>query len=379
MSWSWKIGRVFGVDIHIHATFLILLAILVVAQYFSAGPTAALVSFAFISSLFACVLLHELGHALAAGVFHIPTRNILLLPIGGVARLERMPEAPFEEILIALAGPAVNLVLAAGMFLYLAIMGALHPIAHITGLAGSFPVWLLAANLMLALFNLLPAFPMDGGRVLRAVLSWWLGRGRATQVAAHVGQVFALLLGFVGLLTWNLIIIVIAFFIWVSGAQEAAAVRLREGLRGLPVSVAMQHDFKTLSPEDCLSDVSRMALDGFQHVFPVVEEGRPVGLLTHKRLLEGLAQWGPETPVGKVMLRDLNVVGETARLQDVLDHMISHSYRTTAIVKEGLLVGLVSPETIREFVLLRKVLGVNSPSAEGQLRIWKHPRPAEGD
>lgn len=209
MRMSWKLGRFAGIDVFLHPTFLLVL--------FLPGAAANL---PLVLALFGCVLLHEYGHALTARRFGIGTRDITLYPIGGVARLVRMPRAPGVELLIALAGPAVNFAIAAGIFVLLAVGGS----AFLDGYTGFFLLQLMVVNLMLGGFNLIPAFPMDGGRVLRALLSGWLGRGRATSFAASVGRALAVGFGLYSLLTFNLIQVALAAFIYfAAGAEEAQA------------------------------------------------------------------------------------------------------------------------------------------------------------
>lgn len=212
MAWSWKIGRFAGVDAHVHASFLLLVAWAAWAAYAGAGTGLAVVlGVLFLLAVFGSVLLHELGHALVARRFGIQTRRIVLLPIGGIAQLEGQPRSPRQELAIALAGPAVNLVIAAGLF----VVGGLAGIPSGYGLLGS----LMLANLSLALFNLVPAFPMDGGRALRAVLAMRVGGRRATEIAAQVGKIAAIAFGIIGLFT-NPMLLLIAVFVWFAASAE---------------------------------------------------------------------------------------------------------------------------------------------------------------
>jgi len=215
MRMSWKLGRVSGIDLYLHPTFLL---VLLFAGMYGGGVTSILL----MASIFGCVVLHELGHALTARRFGIETEDITLYPIGGVARLRRMPRAPGAELLIALAGPAVNLLIV------LALQG-LVVLGFLTGLESDLPLWsfvgvLTTANLVLALFNLIPAFPMDGGRVLRASLSGLLGRVRATTVAATIGQVLAVLFGVYSLVNGHFFQVFLAMFIFAAAGAELASV-----------------------------------------------------------------------------------------------------------------------------------------------------------
>ena len=216
MRMSWKIGRVSGIDLYLHPTFLMLLAYIGAMQ---GGLEAVLL----VSATFGCVLLHELGHALMARQFGIETENITLYPIGGVARLQRMPRAPGAELLIALAGPAVNVLIVGALTVALGLLGGSD--------LGLFLGILMQINVVLAVFNLIPAFPMDGGRVLRALLSGWIGRARATMVAAGLGRGLALLFGLYSLLQWSLVQVFLATFIYFAAGVELAQVLAEERRR----------------------------------------------------------------------------------------------------------------------------------------------------
>jgi Zn-dependent protease len=227
MSWSWRLGRIAGIDVYVHATFLLLLGWEALRHYRAHGDPAEVIGgLFFILVLFGIVALHELGHAMAARRYGIGTRDITLLPIGGVARLVRVPRDATQELVVALAGPAVNVVFAAVIYLVLALGRGPLPFGEALDVGGGFLDRLFWMNVSLAVFNLLPAFPMDGGRVLRAVLAMRLDYARATQVAASVGQAMALLLGFWGLI-YDPFLVFIALFVWLGAAEEAG--KLQEG------------------------------------------------------------------------------------------------------------------------------------------------------
>ncbi len=231
MKWSWRIGRIAGIDVYVHATFLLLLAWVAISHYLENQRLAdAAYGLFFIITLFGIVVLHELGHALTARRFGIRTRDITLLPIGGLARLERMPEAPRQELLVALAGPAVNVALAGMLLAILAFTSELVALNDVKLVGGSFLANLVFVNVALAVFNMLPAFPMDGGRVLRACLAMRMDYVRATQVAANIGQALALMLGFLGLFSNNPFLVFIALFVWMGAAQEASMVQMKAAL-----------------------------------------------------------------------------------------------------------------------------------------------------
>ena len=263
MKWSWRLGRFAGIDVYVHATFLMLLAWMAVSYYLPRQSMTDVVNgLAFILALFAIVILHEFGHALTARRFGIRTRDVTLLPIGGVARLERMPEDPRQELLVALAGPGVNVVLAGILLLVLVPTATLEAVNEIRLVGGHFLSKLLWINVSLAAFNLIPAFPMDGGRVLRALLAMRMDYVRATQVAASVGQALAIVFGFIGLL-YNPFLVFIALFVWMGAASEASMVQMKSALGGIPVSKAMIADFRSLRPTDSLEQAIEHVLAGF--------------------------------------------------------------------------------------------------------------------
>lgn len=246
MGGSWRIGRIAGIDVFVHPTFLLLLVWVVVTNYLAHNDAMeAFNGLVFIVALFGVVVLHELGHALTARRFGIGTRDITLLPIGGVARLERIPEDPWQELVVALAGPAVNAVIAGLIYLGLMLGDGLSGLTAAMHGGGGFIQQMFWVNVTLLVFNLLPAFPLDGGRVLRALLAMRFDYVRATQAAAVIGQGIAILFGFLGL-RYNVFLIFIAIFVWIAGAQEAGLVQLRSALGGVPVMRVMIKDFQSL-------------------------------------------------------------------------------------------------------------------------------------
>ena len=267
MKWSWKIGRLWGIDIYMHVTFLLIIGWVVISYWLQFHNwSSVLGGVIFILALFACVVLHEYGHALTARRFGVKTRDITLYPIGGVARLERIPEDPIQELWVALAGPAVNFVLSAILFVYLFLTNGLGSLLNLNITSGNFAAGLLEVNVILAVFNLLPAFPMDGGRVLRALLAMKMDYVHATQVAASVGQGMAFLFGFAGLF-YDPFLLFIALFVWIGAAQEASMAQMKNSLGGIPVSRAMMTNFEKLSPSDTLTRVVGLVLAGSQHDF----------------------------------------------------------------------------------------------------------------
>ncbi len=321
MGWSIPIFRIAGIQLRIHVTFVLLIAWLAFGYYAQGGTPAAAEGVIFVLLLFLCVVLHEFGHALAAKSFGINTPDITLLPIGGVARLERMPEEPKQELVIAVAGPAVNVVIALGLF----VAGGsfnnpfVNPGApERVGLVSQ----LLIINVLLVAFNLLPAFPMDGGRVLRALLATRMSYARATQIAATVGQGFAFVFGFIGLI-WNPFLIFIALFVYIGASQEAALAQMKDVSRRFPVSSAMVREFRTLPENATLEEAVDALLATSQHDFPVVDEtGNVAGVLTRHDLIAALRK-NPAVPVLDSMKR---------------------------------LVGLLTPENVTELMMIQSAM-----------------------
>jgi Zn-dependent protease/CBS domain-containing protein len=370
MKWSWKIGEFAGIGVYMHATFLLLLAWVAFVHWQDGQNLGAVVSgLAFVLALFACVVAHEYGHALTARRYGIKTREITLLPIGGVARLERMPDQPRQELWVALAGPAVNVVIAGVLFAWLLISGGLVPIEQLAVERGSFLERLMMVNLFLAAFNMLPAFPMDGGRVLRAVLASRMEYTRATHMAANVGQGMAFLFGFAGLFG-NPMLLFIALFVWIGAAQESSAVQMKSALGGIPVARAMLTDFRALQPGDTLARAAELILAGSQHDFPVVEEGRVAGILTRADLIGALSAQSTQRAVAEVMQREFQVADSSDMLEGAMERLQACACHTLPVVHDGRLVGLVTMDNIGEFVLIHAAMtGKQAPriplSAEG--------------
>lgn len=356
MKWQWKLARIAGIDVYVHATFLLIIGWVAVSHWFEQQSlTYVLSGVAFILALFLFVVMHEYGHALTARRFGIKTRDITLYPIGGVARLEKMPEKPIEELWVALAGPAVNVVLAALLFAYLFFTGTLEPLTGMTVTRGSFVERLMMVNISLALFNLVPAFPMDGGRVLRALLGMKLEYTRATQIAASIGQGMALLFGFLGLFS-NPMLLFIAFFVWIGAAQEANMVQMKHSLGGIPVARAMQTEFRTLEPNAPLAHAAELILEGAQHDFPVTQNGQVAGLLTREALMQALARQGQGALVQSVMRRNLPIVDSYEMLESALVRLQESGTHSLPVLHNGQLVGLLTSENVTEFLMIRRAL-----------------------
>ena len=357
MSWSLNIGTIAGTAVRVHITFLLFLGWIFFASYVAEGPEDAVASLLFMLLLFACVLAHEFGHIFTARAFGIATPDVTLLPIGGVARLERIPEEPREEFLIAIAGPLVNVAIAFGLVL---LAGARLKAGYLTVMESpnvSLVDRLAAVNLFLALFNMIPAFPMDGGRVLRALLATRLGFLRATEIAAFIGQGVAFALGFIGLF-YNPLLIFIAIFVYLAAAAEAHMVAMRAMSRGVPVSSAMMTHYTTLAPEALVEDAVQTLLRTSQSEFPVVDAtGKPVGLLGRSDLIRALKQLSPDARVGDSMTTTLPTIGYRQHLEDAFRLLQEKSAPAVAVVDAaGRLVGLVTPETVGKMLILHEAL-----------------------
>lgn len=356
MKWSWKIGRLWGIDIYMHATFLLIIGWVAFSYWLELHNWNAVIGgVLFILALFACVVLHEYGHALTARRFGVKTRDITLYPIGGVARLERIPEKPIEELWVALAGPTVNVAISAVLLVYLLLTNSLGSLKGFDIASGSFIVRMLEINVLLAGFNLLPAFPMDGGRVLRAILAMNMDYMRATQIAASVGQGMAFLFGFAGLF-YDPFLLFIALFVWIGAEQEASMTQMKNSLGGIPVGRAMMTNYEKLLPTDTLARVVELILAGSQHDFPVVDDGRVVGILDRETFIKGLSAKGQSGLVADVMRRGIPEVDTHEMIESALERLNQNSAKTLPVTHAGQLVGLITSENITEFLMIRSAL-----------------------
>jgi Zn-dependent protease/CBS domain-containing protein len=354
MGWSIRLFDVAGTAVRIHVTFFLLLAWIAAIHYNRGGAAAAVDGVIFIVLLFLCVVLHEFGHVFAARRYGIKTSDVTLLPIGGVASLERMPEKPSQEIFVALAGPAVNLVIALVLVLLLGARFDLSEMAELQQATSTLTGRIAAANVALVIFNLIPAFPMDGGRVLRALLAVPLGYTRATRVAATIGQGLAFVFALWGLMG-NPLLILIAVFIFLAASGEAGYVQMRDYTRGYLASQAMITSFQTLGASATLDDAAALLLRTTQQEFPVVDgEGVLQGVLTREALIAGLQASGGSAAVAGVMDRDVPTVPENAHLDNIFQMLSRTGKRIVGVVDaRQRLSGYITSENLSELIMIQ--------------------------
>ncbi|PAP94489.1 site-2 protease family protein [Mesorhizobium wenxiniae] len=357
MSWSLNLGTIAGTTVRVHFTFLLLLVWIWLTHYRIGGTPAAWEGVAFIIAVFACVVLHEFGHIAAARYFGIGTPDITLFPIGGVARLERMPEEPGQEFVIAVAGPLVNVAIAALIFALLGGSAGVEQMAGIEDPRMNFLARLAGVNVFLVLFNMIPAFPMDGGRILRAALAARLSWSRATQIAATIGQGLAFVFGFVGLF-YNPLLIFIGIFVYLAAAAEAQNAQIREVATSVLVGDVMITEFARLERSATLDEAIEMLLATTQHDFPVTDTaGHLKGLVTRNDMIRTLKEKGPAEPVASAMRSDIPKIHYRKSLEESLRLMQQADVPAVAVVDSSdRLVGLMTHETIGEMLMVRSAV-----------------------
>jgi len=359
MRGSWKVGELFGIGVFIHWSFWLI--VLWVAMSFMSGGgglLAALAGAGFVFALFGCVVLHELGHALTARQFGIGTRDITLLPIGGVARLERMPDDPKQEFLVAIAGPAVNVVIALVLFAVLNFKVSIQNMLQIDPSGGILLEQLMVVNVFLVLFNLLPAFPMDGGRILRSLLAMVMPYLQATRIAAVIGQIMAGLFVLVGLFGipgyfegTHLILALIGVFIFMGARAEAQMTEVRARIHDVPVGKVMATQFYTLTADLPVAGVAQQLMLSSQRDFPVLDGDHLVGMLAREDIEKALStEGGPSATVGQLMQRDYPTAELTDTLERTFTRMQSEECDALPVLSGGRLVGLLTLENIQRWL-----------------------------
>ncbi|MHA6262058.1 site-2 protease family protein [Arenibacterium sp. CAU 1754] len=355
MGWSFSLGRLFGSEIRVHITFFLLLAWVGYAAYSQLGPEAALWNVLFIMALFGCVVAHEFGHALMARRYGIKTPDITLLPIGGLARLERMPENPVHEILVALAGPAVNIVIWLILAVGFGIKIDIEALADPQMTAREFLSQLALVNLVLAVFNMIPAFPMDGGRVFRAVLSLWMDRVKATRIAGQAGQIVAILLAFAGLSGGNPMLVLVALFVFMAAAAESKDVAMRSVARQLVARDALITSFDSLTPDDSIDTAAAALIRTTQHEFPILDmAGTLLGFVTRDALFQAKITETPGMqPVSTIMTTDIPQIRLATGLETVLDTLHKGHPAVAVTSPEGRMIGYITRENIGELMVIK--------------------------
>ena len=340
MKGSIRLFRIFGISINLHITFLLLLVL------FLSGGIKWLV---LVTGVFCFVTMHELCHSLVAKHYGIQVREITLLPIGGVASMASMPEKPVQEFFISIAGPLFNI--AVVLVLYYPLKNLLgpdilfkRPFSTATWpLTAAYLYWI---NLILAVFNLIPAFPMDGGRVLRSLLAQKLGYHKATKIAVNLGHIFALGFAYFGIVSFNIILIAIAIFIYIAASNEELQVDVKETLKKFRVKDILSHDFLTLNGDTTLSKVLELIFHSHQEDFPVIENGETIGFATRHEIMHGIHSLGMQALVKDIMRKDFPSITDTDLLIKAQKIMEENQIRALPVMKNGRVIGVVTLEDI---------------------------------
>lgn len=358
MKGSFKLGNIAGIGVFIHWTFSLLILFIVYVNY-KAGQNATQIlwSVLFILCIFLTVLMHELGHALTAKKFDIKTKDITLLPIGGLARLEKLPEKPSEELMVAFAGPLVNIVLALVTSLFITLPNT--PEEMVAQLengvnAGNFFLNFYLVNIVLAFFNLIPAFPMDGGRVLRALLSYKLERHQATKIAARIGQVLAIGFIFLGFFS-NPVLIFIGIFVFMGAQIESEYTESKYMLKGYKVRDVLMKQYPTIDYNETLETAVKLMLDSQNKHFLVIENGIPMGTLNREQIIEGLSKKEEEAELTSIMDRNLILLQADSLLEDVFELVYKHKSTLMLVIEDNQLIGTLDTENLLEFILINEV------------------------
>jgi len=361
MKWSLRIARFAGIDVFVHWTFVLLITWILLTNL-GAGRSLdeSLWSIWFVLSLFVCVVLHEFGHALTGRRYGVKTKNIVLLPIGGVANMEKMPEKPIQELWVALAGPAVNVVIAAIIGVILYAQGKMQLPADPSGAinTGNFMFNLFVVNLWLVIFNMIPAFPMDGGRVLRALLAMRYDKVKATNIAAKLGQILGI--GFIGLgLFYNVWLVFIGIFIFLGAGNEASYESTQALLSRYRVADVLMRQFTTLHVWDRLDKAVALLLNGQEKEFLVEDDNRIVGVLTREDIIRGLQQSNTDITVGRIAKTELVQLSLDMSLKDAFEQMAKAGIAISPVYENEELVGVVNQENIMELLMVQEAMAAS--------------------
>ena len=358
MKGSFKLGKVAGIGIFIHWTFSLLILFIIFMNYKSGQNTTQIIwSVVFILSIFITVLLHELGHALAAKNYNIKTKDITLLPIGGLARLERIPEKPMEELIVAFAGPLVNIALAFITAFFISIPDNTDKLmAELSNgvNANNFFLNFFLVNFWLAIFNLIPAFPMDGGRVLRALLSFKLPRNVATRIAARIGQFLAMAFIILGFFT-SPFLIFIGIFVIIGAQIEADYTESKFMLKGFKVEDVVMKDYQTIDADEKIKKAVELLLDSQNKIFLITENNIPVGTLNRDQIIMALSKKGDDEFIYNVMDRNLIILESNSLLENVFELIQQNKSTLMLVMENNQLIGTLDIENLLEFILINEV------------------------
>jgi Zn-dependent protease/predicted transcriptional regulator len=356
MKNSLNLGTFAGIKVQIHWTFWLLIAWIIVREIMLGNDLLSMVwSTTFVGVLFFCVVLHEYGHALTARRFGIGTESITLLPIGGIASLEDMPENPWQEFLVAIAGPAVNIAIAILLIPLVPIENYMNlsteEMQQVLGTikAGNFLFYLLSANIILVLFNIIPAFPMDGGRVFRALLSMRMNRVKATKIAAGTGQFLAMVFFFIGIFG-NPILLLIGVFIFFGAQAESSMTEQMSLLHGYKVKDAMMTNITVVSPDDTLQKMIDILIDGTEKHFIVADQEGVKGVLYQDQLLRGVQTHSRDTSVQEMMAQNFETVQPDDDLDIILKKLRRGGRSYFPVVEKGDVKGSLDMENVNEFI-----------------------------
>jgi len=352
VKWSIQVGKFFGIPLKIHITFwLLLLFVAMSAGKRGGGVQGGMQGVLLVLLLFACVVLHELGHSVVAQRLGIRVRDIILLPIGGISQMERIPDEPKSELFISGIGPIISLTLALVFYSLARLFGLNTALPQASLLDGHVLVSLFWINLILGIFNLLPAFPMDGGRVLRALLAMRIEYLQATHIAVSVGQMFAIFFFFYGLF-YNFWLAMIGIFIYMGAEGEEHETILRRSLRRIPVGQAIITSFSRLSPDDSLREAMNIACHSLQMDFPVMRDGELIGLLSRDRFVKAMRDHSPDTRISEIMSTDFPTISDTEPLEEAYSRLTEARGSFVPVMHGRTLLGFINLEQIGKYHML---------------------------
>lgn len=366
MPWSFNVGKILGIEFRIHITFPLLLLFIYLSEATRGGPEQGMIAVLFISAVFACVLVHEIGHSLIARRYGREAKSITLLPIGGIATMEEMPEKPSQEIAMSLVGPFINLTIAGILYLFVGGWSGIGAPYLSPGSTYQFLAELMKVNVILAIFNLIPAFPMDGGRVLRGILASRMDYVKATSAAVSIGQVLAMFFIFFGIF-FNWWLALIGFFLYVGAGSEKQHVMIRSVLHRVPAGEAMVTDFRRLKPNEILSQALEHIYHGCQEDFPVVGDRGVEGILTRMRVLSAIHERNFDIPVSEIMDRNFLSIDTRTPLDDIYRKLRTDNKTSMVVLENGKLKGMLCLDSISRFFMFQaaaKGMGTNISLSE---------------